>query len=239
MPESSGDHLRSASGGCAEPLFTIKMSSFETNEMVAKAQLNISHFFDVLDLTDDEFQEKESANAVPSVGTVLGIPDEFLKSVKVRRNNNCTFGWVGLRGIFRRPWVLRHDGGFVARLLDGKIACTQCIGNSAGHGIMLTKSNLLDEHETWLEHVEHMKEAAAGAPRQADLHEVGFVDPSELARKQTTEARNLVIGRLVAGAGGAGKGGAGVPPTSIPELLNGDMLLVRPAAQCFVAVAVR
>ena len=193
----------------------------------------------MLDLTDDEFQEKESANAVPSVGTVLGIPDEFLESVKVRRNNNCTFGWVGLRGIFRRPWVLRHDGGFVARLLDGKIACTRCIGNSAGHGIMLTKSNLLDEHETWLEHVEHMKEAAAGAPRQADLHEVGFVDPSELARKQTTEARNLVIGRLVAGAGGAGKGGAGVPPTSIPELLNGDMLLVRPAAQCFVAVAVR
>ena len=56
---------------------------------------------------------------------------------------------------------------------------------------MLTKSNLLDDHENWLEHVEHMKEAAAGAPRQADLHEVGFVDPSELpvARKQTTEAR--------------------------------------------------
>ena len=77
-----------------------------------------------------------------------------------------------------------------ASLLACSAVRSRARGASAtGHGVMLTTSNLLDDHENWLEHVEHMKEAAAGAPRQADLYEVGFVDPTSTHRNWRASRR--------------------------------------------------
>ena len=194
---------------------------------VAIAHTNATDFFRVLDLpvTDEEYATWATSPSSKSVGDVLGVGDDFIDARKQLHKGNATFGWDGLRGVFRREWVKRHDLGFWRRLFDGKVACAKCHQHTAKSGIVSTKKNKLDDHEAHEDHVARA-EAQQGAVRQPDLVEMGFAPTAALAQRSHV-ARALVVGRLVAGAGGEGHGAAGLPPTSIPALFNADLMTVR------------
>lgn len=208
-------------------LFIMAAEADRLKNAIATAQLKVSDFFAVIDMTDAEFSSwYDKADASKSVGGVLGVGEAFMAERSALHNGNSSLGWKGLRGIFGRTWVKRHDHGLIPRLFEGHVACTRCHGHGADAGLLYAKKNILDDHEGRSDHIARMTQAAAGVPRQADLVEAGFA-PSQLRGQLNREARNLIVARLVAGAGGEGKSAAGIPPTAIPALIDADMLTVR------------
>jgi hypothetical protein len=191
---------------------------------VAAADANISDFYRIIDMTEEEFTTWKESTDFKSVGRVLGVSQEVFDNVKANTQRNVTLGWDALRGIFGRSWIKRHDVGVFDRLFHGKVACMACHQHNARSGLLSAKSGVLNDHEKHPNHSKMMTIMRSGS-RQIDVREAGMETSSILADRLQT-ARHLFIGRLIAGTGGKGNGAAGIPPTSIPGMFDADMLVV-------------
>ena len=154
---------------------------------------------------------------------------KWWKLLKIGRpaavNGNVAAKLGTLRDIFSSPYIDRGSSKWLRNLLDGKVQCIACCGRNLTLGFVECSTDKVGRHlglEGHKEKAAKLKEAKA---QRIDLMPQGVQHAAGGgggggARDPAHTAAALVVGSFAAGTHGA----AGVPPTSIPLLLNKDML---------------
>jgi hypothetical protein len=120
---------RMAAAKSKEDAAQLKAAVDQMAEKAAFAELRAQEFFRFIDMGIDEWTS--ISKSVPSVGTVLGVGDDFITAMLKLNPGNGTLGWDGLRRIFRRPWVKRTGANFWTNLFSCRVSCSRCSGHNA------------------------------------------------------------------------------------------------------------
>ena len=107
-------------------------------------------------------------------------------------------------------------------LLDGKVQCSACCSQNLTEGVLECTTDSVGRHMKLEAHKKMVDKLKSSRNRRLDEMHTGVQPAAALAagRSAAHIAAALVVGSFAAGTRGA----AGVPPTSIPRLLNRDML---------------
>ena len=152
---------------------------------------------------------------------VLGIeePAPFRGS----ENRNKARSLETLVSIFRlSPCLDRDDLVWIENLIGyGQVTCSVCSSDNTSYGLVACRLDKVDRH---LKSPRHKMSLTNYQPKITQFNGgvgIGGMTPTNLIQNdlcKTTEA--LIVGSLAAG----GDGAAGIPPSSIPELMNKDLL---------------
>jgi hypothetical protein len=146
---------------------------------------------------------------------VLGIAQPAL-------SGNVATKLSTLREIFTSPYMSRSGTLWLKHLLAGKVQCEACCQQNLKEGVLECSIDKVGRHLENKSHKKMAKQLKENAARRIDMHRQGVQPAAVIKAKRSAAhvAAALVVGSFAAGTHGA----AGVPPTSIPRLLNRDML---------------